>query len=458
MRRFLRIFFVVYTFHFHSAWARSLADTNNSRDSTVTEPTLNHNGFIKEDLILARKLAQTQNKLLFIDFGAPWCPACVRLDSEVFGTEEFKNGTKKFIKVAINVDLVNNHELMEHYGVKSFPTIIIATDDGVEVYRILDYSPTTALVRELKSNVRHHLVSVIELEKKAKNGDIKSIQRLAHRASLMGDSLAGAKWFALIPEKSLEKSQVLTDFWSEKDLKDPVNKANYEKALREALEIFPSSLNAIFWRLDLAKSDKENKAVLAANILAIRKLLDSPKDLEKAFQDSRSTLGEFTFEKALLQSKLIETYETARDEPNIKTTKLELGKEMSKVTLTLDKPGVVLSSLAYFREAGMGVLAEEWLLKLAKAYPDDYAYPMKLTSWYLKTKDYAKGLPYAEKTVALFPGSLYNFKQLATIQTQLKQTAEAKKTIEKALALPEAQFEKNKQTIQELKALEKTLE
>ena len=99
-----------------------------------------------DDFEAAKKLAAAENKLLFVDFtGSDWCGWCIRLEKEVLSKKEFLNGVKdKFVLVFLdspqNKKLISpatakqNAELVERYGIRGFPTVLILDAEGAELY------------------------------------------------------------------------------------------------------------------------------------------------------------------------------------------------------------------------------------------------------------------------------------------------------------------------------------
>ncbi|MGN0835552.1 MAG: thioredoxin family protein [Candidatus Spyradosoma sp.] len=98
-----------------------------------------------DDFEAAKKLAAAENKLLFVDFtGSDWCGWCIRLEKEVLSKKEFLDGVKdQFVLVFVDsprdkkllspAAAKQNAELVERYGIRGFPTVLILTPEGDEL-------------------------------------------------------------------------------------------------------------------------------------------------------------------------------------------------------------------------------------------------------------------------------------------------------------------------------------
>lgn len=88
------------------------------------------------DYKAAVKIAKKENKTILLNFtGSDWCKWCFRLTDEVFSKDTFKKYADKEL-VLVKVDFPRykeqsadvkafNRELMNKYGVRGFPTIIL---------------------------------------------------------------------------------------------------------------------------------------------------------------------------------------------------------------------------------------------------------------------------------------------------------------------------------------------
>lgn len=94
------------------------------------------------DFEAAKKQAAEEKKDLLIDFtGSDWCGWCIKLVEEVFSKDEFKEGVEdKFVLVEIDFPdddskisaetKARNDKLQEKFGIKGFPTIVLADAAG----------------------------------------------------------------------------------------------------------------------------------------------------------------------------------------------------------------------------------------------------------------------------------------------------------------------------------------
>ena len=103
------------------------------------------------DFEAAKNLAKKENKPIFIDFsGSDWCHWCVKLDEEVFHKPEFiKYANENLVLFMADFPRAKeqsaeikkqNQALMQKYGVRGFPTIIIL-DSNAEKIGKMSYQP-----------------------------------------------------------------------------------------------------------------------------------------------------------------------------------------------------------------------------------------------------------------------------------------------------------------------------
>ena len=425
---------------------------------------VNAHGFIENDLEAALKQAAKQKKKVLVDFRAPWCPACIRLETEVFGQKSFQEATKDVIKVSINVDLNDNKALTDQYSAKAIPVLVLMDANGQELYRSLDFKPTDVLAPELKAAIKNEKTTYAQLQKAADKDDKTAILDLGRREFKALNFEQAFKWLSKTNDEPLMRANAEVSMWSERAEKDEKQGPAYLEVLKKNIALFPDSLESISWRNEWAKKSNEGKTALApevkevlrTNSQKISNLLSDEKARAQTFKDTQ--LGDYSrFEKAELLSQNVDNI-SLLSPPDEKKAKEDLAAEVKKMDLTVKRPGEMLMAMGYMDQADEKKAVVEGYEKLIKAHPEAYVYYRRLARFYLKEKDYAKALPPAQKTVELGTDlPLQHLELLAKVQKGLSQKAEAQKTVAKALALPEARIEKNQKTVKALEELNKTL-
>lgn len=102
------------------------------------------------DLDAAKTTAKKENKLVLMDFtGSDWCPPCKKLTAEVLTQQEFLAYAAKHL-VLVELDFPNkkpqtaelkaaNAKLKNEFAIKGFPTLILLSSDGKELWRKVGY-------------------------------------------------------------------------------------------------------------------------------------------------------------------------------------------------------------------------------------------------------------------------------------------------------------------------------
>lgn len=423
----------------------------------------NHHGFIVNDLEAAKALALKSKKNLLVDYGAPWCPACVRLETEVFGTQKFKSATKDLILVALNADMSANKAFGKQYDIKAIPTVLILKPDGSELYRSLDFVPADEFSKRILT-AKKNLKSNEELEKLAAAGDKAAMLVLADQASNALDYEKAVKWYVAAGSNSDRYAMAEMGLWSDKAEAEKKD-AEYFAVLKKWSEAKSGSFTAVTaaneWGGYLNRNKKELpaelKEKLAAHMDFLKKLSASKAEAVK-WVAAWDVSAMAPAERAEVLTMWMTAADLLKNKEESDLAKAELKKEMAAMKLSEKRPGEVMAVLSYFRTAEMPAEEESWLLKLLKEDSASYVPYMKLANYYVRQKAFDKALPQAEKAVALGADMrLYNLKTLAEIHKELKHKDEAKKTIEVALADPEIKTDRYKNLLKSLEEMKKNL-
>lgn len=107
--------------------------------------------------------AKEEKKKALLDFtGSDWCGWCIKLDKEVFSTDEFKKLAEKEL-VLVELDYPRSKTLPEElkkqnaglkdkFKIDGYPTIILVSSSGRELKRWVGYS--ASMLAELKKEAR----------------------------------------------------------------------------------------------------------------------------------------------------------------------------------------------------------------------------------------------------------------------------------------------------------------
>lgn len=399
------------------------------------------------DLDEAMTRANKEKKLLLVDFSAPWCPACLRLETEVFPEIKFQKSLQNFVMLTLNLDLEKNKDLVSKYKVNVIPTLIIMDAHGNELSRIVDFHTTeemVALMSAASSNAAH-TKSYEQHLTLAQKGDIASMKHLAKRSSEMFNLKEASTWFKKLNEQSLLAAAADIGSIDSKDT------TALTFAYKKYISLYPESFDSIVWRIELARvllENKENKkqalTLLDENIVLINKALNDKKIQEKLFRETAQ--GLFTsFEKEELYSKLLDTAEAAENVTISSSALKSLQQTLAQHPLKATHSGEVLMAIDYMKAAKMNSEVANWFELLMASNPLSDLYPRKLARFYFQLKDYTRALPVAEKAVSLGKSYLFfDYLILAEVQKALGNKAAAAATAEKALNMPESKEKKNK--------------
>ncbi len=89
-------------------------------------------GSVEEALSTAR----SQDRPLFLYWGAEWCPPCNQIKSTIFVREDFIARTRQFIAVYLDGDSAGAQRWGDHFGTSGYPTLIVLQPDGTELTRL----------------------------------------------------------------------------------------------------------------------------------------------------------------------------------------------------------------------------------------------------------------------------------------------------------------------------------
>ncbi len=86
------------------------------------------------DAVFAR--AKTENKPVFLYWGAVWCPPCNQIKATVFPRPDFIERSRSFIPVYLDGDTPGAQKLGTQFKVRGYPTTILFSPEGTELTRL----------------------------------------------------------------------------------------------------------------------------------------------------------------------------------------------------------------------------------------------------------------------------------------------------------------------------------
>lgn len=102
----------------------------------------------------AIRLAAKEKKMIFIDFYTEWCGPCKRMSKEVFPRQETGEYFNRiFLSLKLDAEKGEGLELAKKYAVKAFPTFVVLSPDGTEVYRTSGYRPADEFVEKIRKGI-----------------------------------------------------------------------------------------------------------------------------------------------------------------------------------------------------------------------------------------------------------------------------------------------------------------
>lgn len=98
-----------------------------------------------------RRQAVEQNKLVFIDLFATWCPPCQMMEREVFSRSDVGAFMEQhFVCAKYDIDKTTGRELLKRYGNHRVPLYLIFNTEGELLGRIRGATDPERFMAEVK--------------------------------------------------------------------------------------------------------------------------------------------------------------------------------------------------------------------------------------------------------------------------------------------------------------------
>lgn len=425
-------------------------NSKTAKKVSKTKGLPNKNGFYEDDFNQALNEAKREKKLLLVDFSARWCPSCVRLEREIFGTKEFKKLADDFVKLKIDVDRFENSVIAEKFSVKEIPSLLIITPEQEEVDRIKDFQPIERLA-QFFSSVKEDPLSLRELSEKARAKDPAVLMRLGNRLLAAGRAGEALETFRLIKPAPPELLTAEVQAYP----KDA-------KVLKKAIETEPTSLRSIAWRGALAEQTTrfDDKLKLRKEGISLAdELLKDPEKLKKSLQTEDA--GEFTsfepFLVAISRAELVESSDGSADE--IEETWKKAAKVATDLKIPVQNVGMSMRHLIVLIKAKEYRQGNQLVSRLLKVDPNNPELQRRRLRILYELKDFDGAVALGKKVVKNSYGrnEFWAAETTAKAYAQSGKKKEALAFIESYLSRPEMDWSSLKETRQTLEALKKKL-
>lgn len=430
----------------------------------------NKMGFYEASFEFGQAEAKKQNKILFVDLGAQWCPSCVMLESAYFNTSDFQRLTHKMIKLKLNYDLPENAKLAkQQLQAEGIPILVLFTPDGQEIGRVGHWSSLAQLSAQLQALVKDPQPTAA-LRAKAQSGDSQANLALGMRLYSGGQRAEAADYLAKVTPEPIEliDAQIQQALKREKQAREENSQSQIERSkeaaalLRQALGNELNTTRSLAWRASLARllrasaKKSEGKAGVATATAVpqeiqkeLQKLAAEGRELEAQLQTrpelwpqalKGDALEEFVgLERFFFAVRLADLIsETALDEAERLAVNRHVAEVAGGLSIPLSRPGSSLRMLLYMMAGHQFDQAEQLARRYLKLHPRDPEWERRLAKILNEQKKFKEAAQVGERLQPRSYGTLqvYVAYQLAKSYIGLGQTEKAAKLVSDYLADP----------------------
>lgn len=156
------------------------------------------------DFAKAKEAAAKENKLIFMDIYADWCPPCKLLEEHTFSDDGVKKLLSEFVLMKVNAD--KQMELVEAYSDGSLPTLVMLDAEGNmldSTMGFLDPAAFTEWVGQAR-NAKQELEALVS-KVTANPDDVEAALDLANRYVTVRQGARAAEVLAKISPEAVDK-------------------------------------------------------------------------------------------------------------------------------------------------------------------------------------------------------------------------------------------------------------
>lgn len=407
-------------------------------------------------------LSSADGRPTLLVFSAPWCPACVRMQTEVYTDPAVARQIAKLNFVKLNSDVADNNELAEKFKLKAIPSLILLDKNGNEAFRWLDYQPPVAFAKSLNQEIKK--ISEAEtLLKTAQLGDEAAAFRLGMLNYRALDYAEALKWLSLAKSAEAQKYKLNAEVsLAQQKANDEKTNEEFLQTLQKAIVLTDSELDRLRWTIeyfDKKKAMKTLTADAAPKGLGLLKEIDdhykNAKKMTTLF--SESTYGDYSgFEKIEMQWLRMTASQTFDLKEEQEKSKKEIIRLVGQKKLSTKRPGEMLLAIGYLRAADDVENVNRHLENLIQVYPNTYVYYEKMARHQQKNKNLERALELSNEALKYPEGNEPNLKLLkASILKDMNRKEECLAVINDILSSEQIQhkrFNRTRQRLEEIKA------
>jgi len=209
------------------------------------------NPFWLDDLKYAKTLAQSNKKLILVDFWATWCGPCRQMDADVWKTEEAAKIKENFVSVKIDIDA--ERSLAANYSVKSIPMLILMDHKGEVLHTYVGYKGK----QDLLDFISHIPADASSLYAQIPSDDTKETFEQSRSLGLAMQELSQQTTYLPLQRSFLTNS----DRWFRRSTKlaeEDINKVNEIELLGSINDIHRDRTKKVIKDIDEARTKYEN--------------------------------------------------------------------------------------------------------------------------------------------------------------------------------------------------------